>query len=522
MYLTIDPLQKDSIFADREHRAKAFVTIISEENDTLLESNLQIKTRGNSTFRFDKKSFSLKFPKRAKILGLDKSKSFVLLANSMDPTFIHNAVAFDLARAIDLPAPKYTYIRLYINNDYIGLYQMTNKVEVNKHSLNITNLEKANKQCNPAPISSYTRFCYGNAKMNNGVAYNREKGSIKGVLLDHTPDDISGGYIIDNSGFDWVYIKSPSGFVSAAGDPVRIRSPKYASPEETAYIATVYNRMESAILSADGINSETGKHYSEYMDMPSFVRYYLIQELIENVDAGKSSFYMYKYCDAVSTKIFVGPVWDCDNSFGATIFPSCNNPRALYAASQQGDMGEPHSGNLLYHLYQHKEFRDSVRQVYFSELRPAVLQYLNENKIDSLAAGIGFYAKNEVTDHARQINQMKQFLTDRLDYLDWVWSTPEEEMICVIVQFNYQNGCDNDRWVRFYMPPNQPATFQPVGEPYNASPRPNGWHYKNTDAKVLDNTISHDGDTIYQQMRNPTWREVQQRRIVKKWHKIFG
>ena len=260
LYISLPTEQLDSILNDRDVEVPAEALLITADNDTLYEGSLShIKTRGTTSFlrAEEKKPFTRNLPKKQSWLGLDKSEHFVLLANAFDESHIRNAIAFDLAHDIGLPAPHYTYLSLYINGEYKGLYQMTNKVEVNKHTLNLTNLDKLNKQANPRPLKEYALFSDSSDKQ---IVVR------KGALLECNPEDISGGYLFDMCGVDWIYVKSPSGFASDAGDYLRIRSPKYASPAEVDYIATFYNQTEAAIISDDGYNPETNKHYSEYID----------------------------------------------------------------------------------------------------------------------------------------------------------------------------------------------------------------------------------------------------------------
>ena len=176
LYITILPSQFDSILNNRDYKAPADAIIVDANSDTLYDGPLKhIKTRGNSTWRNDKKPFSIKLYRSRKLLHLDKSKSFVLLANARDESHIRNAIAFNVSRAIDLPAPRYDYVSLYINNQYKGLYQMTNKVEINKYALDITDLERLNKEYNPLPLKEYNRF---------GVGIQNQTSRRKGFLLD--------------------------------------------------------------------------------------------------------------------------------------------------------------------------------------------------------------------------------------------------------------------------------------------------------------------------------------------------
>ena len=137
LYISISNEHLDSIIKNRKYKAPAHALLLSPEGDTILDDSLEhIKTRGNSTFKAEKKAYSIKFRKKRRFLGLDKGKRFALLANAFDESHIRNAVALDLASEIGVLAPRYSFLSLYINSDYKGLYQITNKVEDNPEFVN--------------------------------------------------------------------------------------------------------------------------------------------------------------------------------------------------------------------------------------------------------------------------------------------------------------------------------------------------------------------------------------------------
>ena len=130
LYVMMSDDDLDSILHDKKYKAPAFVTLVTSVGDTLLCDSIDnIHTRGNTTFKHEKKPFTIKLRKKTKVLGLDRGKRYVLFANAFDESYIRNAVAFDLADVIGLKAPKYSYLSLYINSKYRGLYQITNKIE---------------------------------------------------------------------------------------------------------------------------------------------------------------------------------------------------------------------------------------------------------------------------------------------------------------------------------------------------------------------------------------------------------
>ena len=98
---------------------------------------------------------------------------------------------------------------------------------------------------------------------------------------------------------------------------VRIRSPKYADVKEVEYISGLVNEMEQAIRSEDGV-SETGKTWLDYIDLDSWVKWYMVSEIAYDPDKGWTSVFFYKDADSVDSHIHMGPVWDFDKEFGGT------------------------------------------------------------------------------------------------------------------------------------------------------------------------------------------------------------
>ena len=514
-YITLPPEALDSVLQDRDYEVPAEALLLSAENDTMYDGELShIKTRGNTTFLLDKKSFTIKFPQKVRLLGLDRNRSFVLLANPCDESHIRNAIALDLARAFGIPASRYAYLRLYLNDEYRGLYQITNKVEVGRNTLNITDLNKLNKQTNPRPLDEYTWFAYGRK---------RQTVLRKGVLLEQNPEDITGGYLLDNSGTNELYCRSVSGFVSAAGDPIRIRSPKYASPEEVEYIAGLYDQMEAAVLAPDGHHPETGKHYSDYIDVGSFARYYLLNEILLNYDGGWTSFMMYKDSDYIDPKIYAGPAWDFDRTLGNPWFlkgVKLNN--RFIVNGKRGIDGEPHSGGLLYHLMQHDDFVAVVKSCYEQEIGPICHDYVEAGCWDSIAENLyaeadkdnRLYGTRYSVDYEEAVSSTIDFLRQRIDFFDWFYSTEESERVKVTVFLS------NNKKTYAYYPLDKPINTPQAEVRTNHDPVYE-LYYAGTDSIVKDGTVFHETRNLELRKRDPNWREVQMRRIRKKLEKYF-
>ena len=94
-------------------------------------SNVLIKLRGNTTRRYSKKPYTLKFEEDISLLGLNKSKKFNLISNGYDETLMRNKLAYDFANNTHLPhSVSSRYVDLYLNNEYFGNYLLTDKVDV--------------------------------------------------------------------------------------------------------------------------------------------------------------------------------------------------------------------------------------------------------------------------------------------------------------------------------------------------------------------------------------------------------
>ena len=512
LHITMTSLQVDSIIEDRDIKVSAYAILYNTDGDTLFQGNLtHVKTRGNSTHDEKKKPLAIKFPKKQSFFGLDRSKSFVLLANACDESHIRNAIALDLARAMGIPAPRYAYLTLYINDSYCGLYQITNKVQVGKDALDITDLDKRNEWVNSKPLDEYEWF--GRGRKNQMVLR-------KGIMLENDPDDITGGYLIENSGPRSPYQRTLSGFVSNAEDLIRIRSPKYASPREVEYMASMYNEMESAILAPDGINPETGRHYSEYLDLESFARYYLLNELLFNYDGGWSSFMMFKNSDAVDSKLYAGPAWDYDRTLDNPRFQnnSLIYPNELVACERKDGF----VGGLLYQLWHHEDFRKVVSDCYINEISTVCHHYLEEHPYDSLATLLSceadwdnaMYGGRYSADYTSAVKRATGFLRERVAFFDRYFSSLEEGHVVVSYDWKYQRG-----YTFIYElgePVHAPQATKVV---YNHDPN-YALFYPGTDSIVPDGSVFHTPQQLELRKVEPSEHEVLIRRIKKKLRKI--
>lgn len=250
----------------------SFVAIISENGTKLLsDSEAQMKGRGNGSWTFNKKPFQIKFNKKQQPLDAPaKVKKWTLINNYGDRSLMRNKVAFDISREVGMPYTPYcTFVDVIYNGEYEGAYQLCDQVEVNPGRVEITEM----------------------------------------VPEDVAGDALTGGYFIE---IDAYADQEISWFRSNKGIPVTIKSPddKDIVAKQSAYIKDFFNKMETALWSSNFTSETSG--YRQYLDLESFLRYFIVCELDGNLDSFWST-YMYK--DRGDGQLHVGPVWDVDLGF---------------------------------------------------------------------------------------------------------------------------------------------------------------------------------------------------------------
>ncbi len=127
-------LIRHKLHRDSTQETTFMETTITIDGQTYQSAGVRIK--GESSFDFypgKKKSLKLdlgRFGGKAKHQG---HRVINLLNCFKDPTFLREKIYLDLYQDIDLPAPRATYARVYINEEYFGLYLLVEQID--KHFL---------------------------------------------------------------------------------------------------------------------------------------------------------------------------------------------------------------------------------------------------------------------------------------------------------------------------------------------------------------------------------------------------
>lgn len=236
---------------------------------------LEIKARGNWTrIGYAKKPFKIKLKDKQKMLGMTKSKHFALLAHADDGYgYLRNFTGFNLGKRIGLPwTPAQQPVEVVINNNYRGLYFLTESIRIEKDRVNITELDD----------------------------------------LVSDPALASGGYLVELDNYDednQIRMEEKSCVGGHNLDMLRITwdTPEEYSDLQRRFVTDQFSAMNDAV----GANSNT---LWQYLDMDDAARYYLVEEIISHTESFHGSTYLFRD-RGEGQKWHFSPLWDCGNAF---------------------------------------------------------------------------------------------------------------------------------------------------------------------------------------------------------------
>ncbi len=287
-----------------------------------------VRCRGNGSMTVAKRTgkypYKLKFNKKINLFGLGdgEAKDWVLLAHVGDQTMLRNYAAKLLGEKLNgIPySPNVMLVNVYLNNDYIGVYELTEQVEVGSYRVNINDSQTGPKNDFLVELDAYAR---------------------------RSPDE---GDITFSLGNQYYTVKSD-----------------VYNDNQLAYIKNCIAEVESAIHGGDQ------EKLAKLVDIDSLVDMYVLQEYAKNIDAGYSSFYMYK---SVDDKLFFAPPWDFDLAFGNDARLDNGSYEELYVGTGRFGFSQNHQWYIA--LFSNQWFVD-LASARWNELTDTVIpEVINE------------------------------------------------------------------------------------------------------------------------------------------------
>lgn len=272
------------------------VSTLSREGDNNSAATVYIRGRGNSA-AYLKRPYSLKLEKKMNLLSMGDSKKWALIPNTQDPSLMKSIVCFALAEGAGLAyTPQVQPVDVFRNGIYHGTYLLSAKIEVSKNRIGIGE-------------DDYLANLY--------YPSTTQRMDFTSKYISYSPDE-------DSLYAELVYPED--------------------SPDEVAKAQVIWQEI------LNKIEDEHSDAYLEDIDLESFVKYYWIQEFSMNSDCwGRSA---YSYYNTGEEKLYLGPIWDMDLTFGNPVDERTGwqvRNKAWYAT-----------------LFQHESFREASEDVYYN------------------------------------------------------------------------------------------------------------------------------------------------------------
>ena len=225
---------------------------------------VQIKGRGNSSWSswaWDKNPYRLKFEEKQKPFGLTKGKNWVLLANKQSGSMTSNAIGMKAACLVGTAGANHIVpVELYMNGEYRGSYNFTEKVGFSNNSIDL--------------------------------------------------DDETGAALLE---LDSYYDETYKFHSSPYGLPVNIKEPDFS--EGGTHLT---QQMIEDDFNAFMQTLKNGKEIAGLVDIDMLGRFLMVNDLILNLEPHhpKSTFLYKEFVGNSDSKFVFGPVWDLDWAFG--------------------------------------------------------------------------------------------------------------------------------------------------------------------------------------------------------------
>jgi hypothetical protein len=265
---------------DIKYNGAGNITYISDSAN-IYSGNIGIEIRGLTSAYYPQTPYGIETRdsvganNNVSILGMPTENDWVLLSNFNDRSLIKNLMSLKIFGEMGNYSPRAQLCEVIIDSSYKGIYVIGEKIKRDANRVDIANL----------------------------------------TATDTTGDDLTGGYIlqqnywnasnsfqsnyspIDHPGFD-VH------FVYEYPDAATIQT------AQKTYIASYIDSLETALYSTNFADPLTG--YRKYLDVNSFIDYFLVNELARSADGFKKSVFFHKDKNSNGGKLKAGPVWDFD------------------------------------------------------------------------------------------------------------------------------------------------------------------------------------------------------------------
>ena len=291
---------------------------IFERNELTHTQTMGIEYRGSTSYRLsDKKSFGVEIwdetgnDLSVELLGMPAEEDWILMGQVFkasenilfDTTFLFHRLGYEIFRSMGNYAARSRFTELEINGQYQGIYLLMEKLKRDENRINIQSISEIDNS--------------GEA-LTGGYILKIDKTSGSEVGTDQPLDYFDNNWADDARYTEAVSFRSDFSIFGEElqeapfGEPYHANQyletyfvyeyPDYKliTPEQKNYLQNEIGQFERALLERDG-------SYTNFIDLQSFVDYFILNELTMNEDAYRLSTFLYKDRNG---PIHLGPVWD--------------------------------------------------------------------------------------------------------------------------------------------------------------------------------------------------------------------
>jgi hypothetical protein len=251
------------------------------------DGNIGIEKRGSSSQMFPKKQWGLEARDNfgasndITVFNMAWDNDWILQAPYSDKSLIRNVLAYDMGWDLGQYTPRTKLVEVVLNGDYHGVYVFMEKIKRKDGKVGTNDLETNDIEGNEL-TGDYVIKC----------------------------DKLTAGGVVAWSSPYLPYPGASNQRTFQCHDP----SLDSLNPTQLNYIETYVTDFESALNGPNFSHPTLG--YAPYIDMMSFIDFFLVNEISKNVDGYRISSFLHKVRTSEGGKLYAGPLWDFNLGFG--------------------------------------------------------------------------------------------------------------------------------------------------------------------------------------------------------------
>lgn len=352
-----------------------------------------VKGRGNSSWNYDKKPYSIKLSEKASLLDIPKTKKYAVIPSNSDGSLIRNYITYKACLGLVGIGyvPKCELVEVYLNGQYNGIYLLTERVDVGKTKVDIEEADENN---------------------------------------------ITGGYLLEKNCRGKFSARKETWFdcpywANQVEDRFELHAPQPEGDlkkQMVNYLVDWVNAIHTSIMDQDG------DEYLQYVDVSSWVDFIIVQEISKNPDGCfKTSCWLYK--DRDDDHMYMTAPWDFDFAYGLVSWTNASTEHndgfdCPPANTAEDFMVLNSSAPWMKRLYETRPFfRAALMEryaLYRKTVIPDMFRLINE---EAAYLSIVYEPNQKLWKRGFEtgITRLRSWLESRIEWLDSQWLNVQQQ-----------------------------------------------------------------------------------------------